>query len=69
MGDTVLALNPGALELDLLGGSALEQTAPLAEEHRYEMELEPSRTPGASASWAVPAPWTSTFLSPAAPLA
>ena len=28
-----------------------------------------SRTPAASASWVVPAPWTSTFLSPAASLA
>jgi hypothetical protein len=32
--------DPGALELDLLGSEAVEQTAPLAEEHRDDMELE-----------------------------
>src|SRR4029450_10135728 len=41
VGDTVLPLeDPGALQLDLLGSEALEQTAPLAEEHRNDMELE-----------------------------
>src|SRR6266508_831733 len=41
VGDTALPLkDPGALQLDLLGGEALEQTAPLAEEHRDDMELE-----------------------------
>ena len=41
VGDTAFALeNPGALELDLLGGKALEQTSPLAEEHRDDVELE-----------------------------
>jgi hypothetical protein len=41
VGDTALAPeDPGGLQLDLLGSEALEQTAPLAEEHRDEMELE-----------------------------
>src|SRR6266566_1157607 len=41
VGDTVLPLeDAGALELDLLGSEALEQTAPLAEEHRDDMKLE-----------------------------
>ena len=41
VGDTALALeDPGALQLDLLGGEALEETAPLAEEHRDDVELE-----------------------------
>src|SRR5262245_7551918 len=39
--DSSLSLeDPGALELDLLGSEALEQTAPLAEEHRNDMELD-----------------------------
>jgi hypothetical protein len=38
---TALALeDPGSLELDLLGSEALEQAAPLAEEHRDDVELE-----------------------------
>src|SRR5829696_7602496 len=41
VGDAVLPLEvPGALQLDLLGSEALEQTAPLAEEHRDDMELD-----------------------------
>ena len=41
VGDTVLPLeDPGAFQLDLLRGEALEQTASLAEEHRDDMELE-----------------------------
>jgi hypothetical protein len=41
VGDTALPLeNPGALKLDLPGGQALEQTAPFAEEHRNDVELE-----------------------------
>ena len=41
VGDTALPLeDPGALQLDLLGSEALEQTAPLAEEHRHDMELD-----------------------------
>src|SRR5947208_13760867 len=41
VGDTGLPLeDPGALHFDLLGSEALEQTAPLAEEHRDDMELE-----------------------------
>src|SRR5918996_2184449 len=41
VGDTALPLeDPGALQLDLLGSKALEQTAPLAEEHRDDMELD-----------------------------
>src|SRR5215218_3562374 len=41
VGDAVLPLeDPGALQLDLLGSEALEQTAPLAEEHRDDMELD-----------------------------
>ena len=41
MGDAALPLeDPGALQLDLLGSEALEQSAPLAEEHRDNMELE-----------------------------
>jgi hypothetical protein len=41
VGDAALPLEDlGALQLDLLGSEALEQTAPLAEEHRDDMELE-----------------------------
>jgi hypothetical protein len=41
VGDTGLPVeDAGALQLDLLGGEALEQPAPLAEEHRDHMELE-----------------------------
>src|SRR5919109_1861101 len=47
VGDTALALeDPGALELDLLGSEALEQTAPLAEEHGDDMELHLVEEPG-----------------------
>lgn len=38
VGDTGLPLeDPGALELDVLGTEVVEETAPLAEEHRGEM--------------------------------
>ena len=41
VGDTGLPLeHPGTLELDLLWSEALEQTAPLAEEHRDDVQLE-----------------------------
>ena len=41
MGDTALSLeDSGALQLDVLGSEALEQTAPLAEENRYDMKLK-----------------------------
>ncbi len=41
VGDAALPLkDSGALQLDLLGSEALEQSAPLAEEHRDNMELE-----------------------------
>lgn len=60
---------PGALQLDVLGTALVEETAPLAEEHRDEMDLELVEDAAASASCAIPTPWTSTFLSPAARLA
>ena len=70
VGDTGLPLeDPGALQLEVLGTEVVEEPAPLAEEHRDEMDLELVETPAASASCAVPAPWTSTSLSPAACLA
>ncbi len=40
MGDTIPLEDPGALEPDVLGIKAVEETAPLAEEHRDEMDLE-----------------------------
>jgi hypothetical protein len=41
VGDTALSLaDPGALQLDVLGSEAVEQTAPLAEEHWDDMKLE-----------------------------
>jgi hypothetical protein len=41
VGDAVLSLeDPDALQLDLDRIEALEQTAPLAEEHRDEVDLE-----------------------------
>src|SRR5207247_5766842 len=40
MGHTVPLEDPGALELDVLGSEVVEETAPLAEEHRDEMDLE-----------------------------
>ena len=70
MGDACVSLeDPSALQLDLLGSKAFEQASALAEEHRNDVEFDSSRTPAASANCAVPAPWTSTFLSPAASLA
>jgi hypothetical protein len=40
VGDAALSLeDPRALELDLLGSKTLEQTAPLTEEHRDDLEL------------------------------
>jgi len=68
--DTVLPLeDPGALQLDLLGSEALGQTAPLAEEHRDDMELDLVEDAGRKCELRGPAPWTTTFLSPAASLA
>ncbi len=41
MGDAALSLeDPGALQLDVLGSEAVEQAAPLAEEHWDDVELE-----------------------------
>ena len=40
VGDTVPLEDPGALQLDVLGSEVVEETAPLAEEHRDEMDLE-----------------------------
>jgi hypothetical protein len=41
VGNTGVALeDPGALELDVLGAEVVEEAAPLAEEHRDEMDLE-----------------------------
>ena len=41
VGDTALPLeDPGALQLDVLGSEVVEEAAPLAEEHRDEMDLE-----------------------------
>ena len=41
VGDAALPLeDPGALQLDVLGIEVVEETAPLAEEHRDEMDLE-----------------------------
>jgi hypothetical protein len=68
--DTVLALeDAGALQLDLLGSEALEQQAALAEEDGDDVELELVQHAAARASRVTPAPWTSTFLSPAASFA
>ena len=70
VGDAGLPVeDPGALQLDVLGTEVVKETAPLAEEHRMRWISSSSRTPAASPSCAVPAPWTSTFLSPAARLA
>jgi hypothetical protein len=41
VGDPALAIeDPSALQLDVLRIEVVEETAPLAEEHRYEMDLE-----------------------------
>ena len=41
VGNTGVALeDPGALELDVLGAEVVEEAAPLAQEHRDEMDLE-----------------------------
>jgi hypothetical protein len=41
VGNTTLTLeDPGPLQRDLLGSEALEQMAPLPEEHRDDMKLE-----------------------------
>ncbi len=41
VGDSVLPFeDPGALQLDLRGSEALEQSAPLAEEHRDDVKLD-----------------------------
>ena len=57
------------MQLDLFRSEALEQTAPMAEEHRDDVQLELVEGASRKASRAIPAPWTSTFLSPAASLA
>jgi hypothetical protein len=69
VGDTLPLEDPGALELDVLGTEVGEETAPLARSTGMRWISSSSRTPAASASCAVAAPWTSTFLSPAARLA
>lgn len=43
--------DPGAPQLDVLGTALLEETAPLAEEDRDEMDFELVEDAGASASW------------------
>ena len=44
MGDSVLPLeDPGALQLDVLGSEVVEEAAPLAEEHRDEIDPRPIR--------------------------
>jgi hypothetical protein len=41
VGDAALPLeDPSALQLDLLRGEVFEETAPLAEEHRDDVELD-----------------------------
>jgi hypothetical protein len=40
VGDTVALEDPGAFKLDVLGPEVVEKAAPLAEEHRDEMDLE-----------------------------
>jgi hypothetical protein len=41
VGDTGLSLeDSGPLQLDLFGSEVLKQTAPMAEEHRDDMQLE-----------------------------
>jgi hypothetical protein len=70
VGDAVLALEgSGALEFDVPGREVVEEPAPLAEEHRDEVNLELIEDAAARASCAVPAPWTSTSWSPAASFA
>jgi hypothetical protein len=47
VGDAALALDdPGALQLGVPGIPLVEETAPLAEEHRDEMDLELVEDPG-----------------------
>ena len=70
MGDTALPFeDPGALQLDELGTEALEQTAPLAEQHRDDVELDLVEDAGGECELRGSPPWTSTFFSLAAPLA
>jgi hypothetical protein len=40
VGDTVPFEDAGALELDVLGSEVVEETAPLAEDHGDETDLE-----------------------------
>ena len=58
VGDTVLPLeDPGELQLDVLGSEVVEEAAPLAEEHRDEMDLELVEDAGSERELcAVPAP-------------
>jgi hypothetical protein len=47
----------------VLGTEVVEATAPLAEEHRDEMDLELVEDAGSERELRVPAPWTSTSRS------
>jgi hypothetical protein len=70
VGHTGLALeDSGALELDLLGTESLEQAAPLAEEHRDDVELDLVEDAGCERQLRDSGAVDRTFLSPAASLA
>ena len=69
VGDTVPLEDPGELQLDLLGGEIVEETAPLAEEHRDEMDLELVEEAGSERELRGCGAVDRTFLWPAARLA
>ena len=67
VGDAALARDPDPLQLALLDAEVLEQPPPVAHQDRHEADSISSRSPAVRARWAMAAPWTSTFFSPAPP--
>lgn len=66
---TVSFENSDPLQLALLDAEVFKQASSIAEQDRHQVDLELVEDPEVRARWAMLAPWTSTFLSPAACLA
>ena len=70
-GDTAFALeHSDPVERSLLDAEMFEEPPPFTDQDQNEVDLEFVQEPLVMARWTMtPAPWTSTFLSPAACLA
>lgn len=70
VGDAAFSFeNSDALQFALFDAEVLEQAAALAEQDGDQVDLEFVEDPCGEGALRVPAPWTSTFLSPAVCLA